>query len=162
MYFCWHRTLSLCVLPDHPANSPVLSSFPVFSRVDSVHWDGTEWWQWVREGNHTGEARKPSTTSQQPLLHHHGYAPTALLIPPDLVPHSLVESSFSSFSKPTVHSAWPHLSCGSYLPRSWASSWSVSDSSGEWCCCTSPFSNEPAMRTALCWSSKSWTSASAT
>lgn len=21
---------------------PVLSSFPVFSRVDSVHWDGTE------------------------------------------------------------------------------------------------------------------------
>lgn len=71
-------------------------------------------------------------------------------------PHS------TAFNKPTVQPAWQPPSCGSCPPRSWGSSWSVLGSSGGWCCCTSPFSNEPATRAALCWSSKSWTSASAT
>lgn len=66
-----------------PANSPSLSSrLAAFSHLDSLHWDGPERWGWVREGNYTGEASEPSTTSQQPQLHHHGRAPAALLIPP--------------------------------------------------------------------------------
>lgn len=137
-------------------------SLAAFSRSDSVHWDGTERRGWAREGNHTGEANKPPTTSQPPLLHHHGHAPPALLIPPEPAPLSSVASSFNGFNESAARSAWPPPSSGSCLPRSWGSSWWALGSSGEWCCCTSPSSNEPATRTAPCWSSRSWTSASAT
>lgn len=61
-----------------------------------------------------------------------------------------------------VKSAWLHPSCGSCHRRSSASSWSALGSSGAWCCCISPFSNEPAMRTVRCCGSRSWTLASAT
>lgn len=83
----------------------------VFGRLDSVHWDGSEWRGWVREGSHTGEANQPSVTPQQPPLHHHGHAPTALL--------SLPRPCFSFFG-PNHHSAastnLPSLRHGHPLP----------------------------------------------
>lgn len=155
------------------------SSFYVFNRLtflfspagcirpDSVPWDVTERRGWVRKGNRTGEADEPCKPPQLHRLTRPCHA-----CPPDSPPTPLLLPSVKSDSRqpppppcqktPSVRSAWLHLSCGSCRPRSWASSWSASGSSGAWCCCTSPSSSEPATRTAPCWGSRSWTSASAT
>lgn len=76
----------LCFV-DQPANHSSLFPLSVFSaagchRSDSVHWDGTEQWGWVREGNHAGEAAKPNTTTQKPLQLHRLTRPCSSC-PPD-------------------------------------------------------------------------------
>lgn len=76
----------LCFV-DQLANHSSLFPLSVFSaagchRSDSVHWDGTEQWGWVREGNHAGEAAKPNTTHQKPLQLHRLTRPCSSC-PPD-------------------------------------------------------------------------------
>lgn len=157
-------------LSDQLTHHTSLSSLSVCSaaecnRSGSIHWDVTERWGWVREGNCAGEASKPYTILQKlPQLHRLTQpCPTCPPdSPPDLCTFPPVKSESQQPQQLSVKSAWRHLSCGSCHPRSWASSWSALGSSGAWCCCISPSSSEPATRTALCWGSRSWTSASAT